>query len=141
MDLSFDGWGEDGISEVEHEQPLGVEDLIGLADSCARQLHGKQELLTLYASISAGEEVACSLDGSDCGPEMPQPVSQACRLQVPSPPLPDPAYRVKHLYRNYALQVYSGTHVQQASGIGRHCCIESQLGPSAQLALFVRCAC
>ncbi len=83
VDLSFDGWGQDGIREVANEQALSVEDLIELADSCAKQLHGEQELLILHASLSHGEEHACSLDGSGCGPEMPEPASQACRLQVP----------------------------------------------------------
>ena len=64
------------------EPPLGVEDLIELADSCARQLHEKQELLTLHASLSSGEEHACSLDGCGCGPEMPKPASSACEVQV-----------------------------------------------------------
>jgi hypothetical protein len=82
VDLSFDGWGENGISEVRMEPPLGVEDLIELADSCARQLREKQELLTLHASLSSGEEHACSLDGSACGPEMPEPASTACKVQV-----------------------------------------------------------
>ncbi len=82
VDLSFDGWGEHGIREAENEEALSVDDLIDLADSCARQLHGEQELLTLHASLSHGEEHACSLDGSGCGPEMPEPASQACRLQV-----------------------------------------------------------
>ena len=82
VDLSFDGWGEHGIKEAVNEEALSVEDLIDLADSCARQLHGEQELLTLQASLSHGEEHACSLDGSGCGPEMPEPASQACRLQV-----------------------------------------------------------
>ena len=82
VDLSFDGWGEHGIKEAVNEQALSVEDLIDLADSCARQLHGQQELLTLHASLSQGEEHACSLDGSGCGPEMPEPASQACRLHV-----------------------------------------------------------
>ena len=82
LDLTFDGWGEDSISEAVHEQPLNVEDLIELADSCTRQLRGEQQLLTLYASLSSGEEQACSLDGSGCGPEMPEPALQACRLQV-----------------------------------------------------------
>ncbi|CAL5225520.1 g8350 [Coccomyxa viridis] len=81
VDLSFDGWGEHGIREAENEEALSVDDLIDLADSCARQLHGEQELLTLHASLSHGEEHACSLDGSGCGPEMPEPASQACRLQ------------------------------------------------------------
>ena len=83
MDLSFDGWGEEGIKEAVNEEALSVEDLIDLADSCARQLHGEQQLLTLHASLSHGEEHSCSLDGSGCGPEMPEPASQACRLQVP----------------------------------------------------------
>lgn len=82
VDLFFDGWGEHGIKEAVNEQALSVEDLIDLADSCARHLHGQQELLTLHASLSHGEEHACSLDGSGCGPEMPEPASQACRLQV-----------------------------------------------------------
>ena len=82
VDLSFNGWGEDGVREAVNEQSLSVDDLIDLADSCARHLHGEQELLTLHASLSHGEEHACSLDGSGCGPEMPEPASQACRLQV-----------------------------------------------------------
>ncbi len=82
VDLSFNGWGESSISEVRMEPPLSVEILLELADSCARQLNRKQELLTLYASISNGEEHACSLYGSGCGPEMPEPASSACKVQV-----------------------------------------------------------
>ncbi len=83
LDLSFDGWGQDGIKEAVNEQALSVEHLIELADSCARQLYGEQELLIMHASLSHGEEHVCSLDGSGCGPEMPEPASQACRVQVP----------------------------------------------------------